>query len=158
MRWSGFMSLVSLRNTILSDPTAPSCSQAPSVRHQTASVSMQNTVICDVDQAGENMDDCESQTATQVVRHADLWFHDGSVICQAENTLFRVHMSQLSRHSLCFRDMFSLPQPKDICEEKDTQDDRVPVVVLHDSAEDVSNLFTALYDGPYVMLSLKSSC
>ncbi|TFK75062.1 hypothetical protein BDN72DRAFT_832773 [Pluteus cervinus] len=45
-------------------------------------------------------------------RHPDLWFNDGSVICRAGDTLFRVHMSQLARHSECFRDMFSMPQPR----------------------------------------------
>lgn len=86
-------------------------------------------------------------------RHADLWFSDGSVILQAEDTLFCVHISQLSRHSVFFRDMFSLPQSKgDGARPIITSDSfgSCPVVVLHDTAEDVGNLLTALYDGPWV--------
>ena len=96
-------------------------------------------------------------------RHPDLWFQDGSVVLSAENTLFQVHISQLSRHSVCFRDMFAIPQPTiaaclplvDGCDAlldlKDGHD--CPVVHLHDKAEDVANLLTALYDGPYVSAS-----
>jgi hypothetical protein len=98
-------------------------------------------------------------------RHPDLWFDDGSVVLCAENTLFRVHISQLSRHSVCFRDMFAMPQPKSdlgkslpcaqIGDGKEDvfylkEYDNCPVVHLHDAAEDVGNLLTALYDGPYV--------
>jgi len=94
-------------------------------------------------------------------RHPDLWFEDGSVICRAENTLFFVHMSQLARHSVCFRDMFSIgthsPDPRSsIRSESGTIEfSDYPVITLHDSAEDLGNLFTALYDGPYVVLSSK---
>jgi hypothetical protein len=103
----------------------------------------------------------QPEASTQLERHSDLWFDDGSVICQAENTLFKVHMSQLARHSVCFRDMFSLPQPVSRrCSSTDLastcitgnsqQSYRIPVIQLHDSAEDVGNLLTALYDGPCV--------
>ena len=93
-------------------------------------------------------------------RHPDLWFDDGSVICQAEDTLFKVHISQLSRHSVFFRDMFSLPQPKAgpsnlAAMALDDQD--IAAIYLHDKAEDVGNLLTALYDGPYVFSSDVSS-
>ena len=103
-------------------------------------------------------------TSPALRRHPDLWFDDGSVILSAERTLFRVHISQLSRHSVCFRDMFAIPQPSsnsnnklacltlpripDGCDLKDCSD--CPVVYLHDKADDLGNLLTALYDGPYV--------
>jgi len=90
--------------------------------------------------------------AIDLRRHPDLWFDDGSVICQAEDTLFKVHISQLSRHSVFFRDMFSLPQPQtgsaNFAVHLDDQE--IAVIYLHDKAEDVGNLLTALYDGPYV--------
>lgn len=92
-----------------------------------------------------------------LTRHPDLWFKDGSVVLRAENTLFRVHISQLSRHSAFFRDLFSLPQPRiqssiSNCVDVDEglQMEGCPVIVLHDSAQDVENLLTALYDGPCV--------
>jgi hypothetical protein len=99
----------------------------------------------------------QPEASTQLERHSDLWFDDGSIICQAENTLFKVHMSQLARHSVCFRDMFSLPQPvsrrcssTDLASGNLQQSHLIPVIQLHDSAEDVGNLLTALYDGPCV--------
>lgn len=103
----------------------------------------------------------QSKPGTRLEQHSDLWFDDGSVICQAENTLFKVHISQLARHSVCFRDMFSLPQPvSSRCSTTDLasscttgssqQSHKIPVIQLHDTAEDVGNLLTALYDGPCV--------
>ena len=93
-------------------------------------------------------------------RHTNLWFVDGSVILQVERTLFRVHMSQLSRHSIVFRDLFSLPQPPHVAQEPSRQStpqfpssdqrymDDCPILELQDSAEDFSHLLAALYDGP----------
>ena len=104
----------------------------------------------------------DSDHVQEYVMHADLWFLDGSVILRAENTLFRVHISQLSRHSTFFRDLFSLPQPPRGVRRRtlsgsssnSVRDDGLlegcPVVYLYDIAEDVGNLLTALYDGPYV--------
>jgi len=104
----------------------------------------------------------DSDRVQESVRHTDLWFSDGSVILKAENTLFRVHISQLSRHSAFFRDLFSLPQPPHCNGTTSLSDsssrtvldgthlEGCPVVYLHDTAEDVGNLLTALYDGPYV--------
>lgn len=85
------------------------------------------------------------------IRHKELWFTDGSVVLRAENVLFRVHMSQLSRRSLLFRDMFALPQGP--CGDADKSIEGCPVIELHDSPEDLSNLLIALYDGPYVYSS-----
>src|SRR6266478_3590460 len=92
----------------------------------------------------------ESPTLT---KHADLWFCDGSVILQAESTLFRVHKSQLSRRSTVFSDMFTLAQPPVMSTHATLADETYegcPVVKLYDSAEDVANLLLALYDGPFV--------
>ena len=95
-------------------------------------------------------------------KHPDLWFEDGSVVLCAENMLFRVHMSLLSLHSVCFRDMFAIARPRSQCAPRlghDSQDaedgddelkefDGCPIVHLHDAAEDVAHLLNALYD-PY---------
>lgn len=100
----------------------------------------------------------DTETGDEVRRHSDLWLEDGSVICRAENVLFCVHMSQLARHSLVFHDMFMLPQPEASDLEppflsKADMSRRVPLVYLYDKAEDVANLLTALYDGPYVLFN-----
>ncbi|GBE86205.1 hypothetical protein BKA93DRAFT_895291 [Sparassis latifolia] len=103
------------------------------------------------------------ETEQSLVRHSDLWFVDGSIVLRAENTLFRVHMSQLSRRSAFFRDLFSLPQPatrllpsvadSDALDELDvssqsTMLEGCPVLHLQDAAEDLSCTLKALYDGP----------
>lgn len=98
----------------------------------------------------------DTETGLEVQRHPDLWFDDGSIICRAENMLFRVHMSQLARHSICFEDMFMLPQPESpqletsilVDEGKISGARMIPIIYLYDKAEDVGNLLTALYDGP----------
>jgi hypothetical protein len=107
----------------------------------------------------------DTETGIEVLRHSDLWFEDGSVICRAENTLFCVHMSQLARHSLVFHDMVMLSHPETsriessmILHEGRAASRRVPVVYLYDSAEDVGNLLTALYDGPYVPFKIMLFC
>ena len=93
----------------------------------------------------------EAEEDESILQHPDLWFSDGSVVLKAESTLFRVHKSQLARRSLFFRDLFSLPQPASDAVGLDGAFDDCPLLVLHDSAEDLSNLLKALYDGgPYV--------
>ncbi|KZS99886.1 uncharacterized protein LAESUDRAFT_688821 [Laetiporus sulphureus 93-53] len=86
-------------------------------------------------------------TTNALVRHRDFWFCDGSVVLRAENTLFRVHTSLLSRKSQFFSDLFSMPQPA-VPGENDEMLDGCPLLVLDDSAEDAANLLKALYDGP----------
>lgn len=71
------------------------------------------------------------------------WFEDGNVVLQAENTLFRVHQSILSRHSQIFKDTFAMPQ--DPSQENESVED-CPVVPLADSAEDLGNIISLLYD------------
>lgn len=103
-------------------------------------------------------DDVAANASVEYTQHPSLWFMDGSVIIQAETTLFRVHMSQLSRHSLFFRDLFSLPQPPHLITHPPTDplfptsDQRFmfgcPVLEVQDTAEDFAYLLTALYDGP----------
>jgi hypothetical protein len=87
----------------------------------------------------------------EYTRHQNFWFKDGSVILCAHTTLFRVHMSQLARHSEFFQDLFSLPQP---CGSAVTKDDlltipeNAPFLRLHDDPKDVASLLAAIYDGP----------
>ncbi|KAG2125023.1 hypothetical protein DEU56DRAFT_873160 [Suillus clintonianus] len=107
----------------------------------------------------------EDSALVEPSKHTDLWFSDGSIVLRAENTLFRVHKSQLARHSAFFRDLFSLPQPsagsatsssstvvgnRKPALQIDTTNETegCPVLRLYDTAEDVENLITALYDGP----------
>ena len=88
----------------------------------------------------------DSETEQVLRRHPDLYLADGSVIVRAEDTLFRVHISMLARHSIFFRDVFGMPKGG----EGTDQLDGCPVLFLQDRAEDVANLLSALYDGPCV--------
>ena len=98
--------------------------------------------------------EAEASEDESVLRHPDLWFSDGSVVLKAESTIFKVHISQLARRSLFFRDLFSLPQPVNDAIGLDGTFDGCPLLVLYDSAEDLSNLLKALYDGgPYVIFN-----
>lgn len=90
---------------------------------------------------------------TRLVRHPEFWFSDGSLVLRAGSTLFRIHVSQLCRKSVFFRDMFSLPQPLPADQEKEMIDD-CPVLDLHDSPQDVAYLVKVIYDGPWVKFSL----
>ena len=98
-------------------------------------------------------DHCTTSTDATPSQHVELWFSDGSVVLQAESTLFRVHKSQLARRSIVFSDMFTLPQPVVSTSHatfSDESHEGCPVVRLHDTAADVANLLLALYDGPCV--------
>jgi hypothetical protein len=81
-----------------------------------------------------------------MTRHPDLWFNDGSIILNAEKTLFRVHQSILSKHSTVFSDMLSIPQPSNRA-----TIEGCAIVQLPDSAIDVACLLKALYDPLYVV-------
>ncbi|KAJ7319061.1 hypothetical protein DFH08DRAFT_713983 [Mycena albidolilacea] len=72
---------------------------------------------------------------------SDIWHDDGSVVLQVESTLFRVHWSVISLHSPFFRGMRDLPQPAE-----QPSIEGCPVVVLHDSSEDVQYFLHALYN------------
>ncbi|KAF8963451.1 hypothetical protein BDZ97DRAFT_1661674 [Flammula alnicola] len=162
-------SATSLVSTATSPSAVPSISSRISVRHGISeetltllSANPPETKFTDLAYNPQTKDErghatiVDAETGVEVQRHADLWFDDGSVICRAENTLFCVHMSQLARHSLVFHDMVMLSHPETsrvestmlVHEGKTTASRRVPVVYLYDSAEDVGNLLTALYDGP----------
>lgn len=83
--------------------------------------------------------------------------------------MFRVHKAFLARHSIFFRDMFSLPQPQEdpssstrpsnaqpaagdfagTGDRGEIQEvEGCPTLRLHDSPDDVTSLLYALYDGP----------
>ncbi|KAJ3852737.1 hypothetical protein EV368DRAFT_40372 [Lentinula lateritia] len=98
----------------------------------------------------------DPETGAELHRHPDLWFDDGSVICRAEDILFRIHISQMCRHSPFFRDMFSIGNPSNSALGSSIYSkggpngfENCPLIELHDKADDVGNLFVALYDGPH---------
>ncbi|EPQ53822.1 hypothetical protein GLOTRDRAFT_45447, partial [Gloeophyllum trabeum ATCC 11539] len=69
-----------------------------------------------------------------------LWFDDGTVVLNAEGTLFRVYRGVLSRESSVFRDMFSIPQSGV------DEIDGCPLVRVYDSAADMERFLKAFLE------------
>ncbi|KAJ7496925.1 hypothetical protein FB451DRAFT_207902 [Mycena latifolia] len=79
------------------------------------------------------------------IMRSDIWYQDGSVILQAENTQFRVYWGILSQHSSFFREMQGLPQPPE-----QVYVDGCPVIEMQDSAADVAHLLKALHNPTFL--------
>jgi len=79
----------------------------------------------------------------QPYKRSQYWFDDGSIVLQVERTQFRVHTSMLARHSNIFKDMFAIPQPKELLE---PLIESCSIVQLHDKAEDVEIILGLFYD------------
>jgi hypothetical protein len=93
------------------------------------------------------------RTEDAPITRSDIWFTDGSVVLQAQNTQFRVHWGVLTQNSSFFRDMQALPQGN---VEQPTVEG-CPLVELHDDVEDVKHLLTTLYN-PFVRLDSLKRC
>ncbi|KAI0652473.1 hypothetical protein C8Q79DRAFT_1005665 [Trametes meyenii] len=85
----------------------------------------------------------------------EFWFEDGNVVLVLESSAFRVHRGVLSRHSETFRNLFSIPQPKDV-DDIETLDE-CPVVRLQDSLHDFKHLLQAFYDGMTAQIPAEAS-
>lgn len=78
---------------------------------------------------------------SEITRHPEFYFADGSVVVVVERTAFRVHQSVLSRYSDVFSGMWDVPQPSTV----DVYDG-CPMVVLMDSVADFTDVMRVLYD------------
>lgn len=83
------------------------------------------------------------------VHDADLWFADGSIVLQAENTLFKVYAGILSQASPVFKDMITVPQG-DI-EHTETYENCPLVLMAGDCAQDMHAFLKALHDSRWVL-------
>lgn len=81
------------------------------------------------------------------MRSGDIWYEDGNVILQAEDTQYKVHRGILVKSSSVFHDMFSFPQPPAGDGELI---DGCPVVRLSDAAEEVQYVLQALFESKCV--------
>ncbi|OJT13806.1 hypothetical protein TRAPUB_9653 [Trametes pubescens] len=78
------------------------------------------------------------------IRHSEYYFEDGNLVILVENTLFRLFRSTFTRHSVVFKDLFSLPTgPKGQPIEGD--DDANPLTFSGISATDFERLLWVLY-------------
>jgi len=71
----------------------------------------------------------------------DLWFNDGTIVLRAEDSLFRVYAGFLATVSSFFRDMLSMPSPK----EGNVMFEGCPIIVLDDSANDLTSFLKAIF-------------
>jgi hypothetical protein len=78
---------------------------------------------------------------------SEIWYEDGNIILQAEQTQFRVFRGILSASSDVFRDMFAMPQPG----EGEFLVEGCAVVQLTDLAEDWRYILKALFERRLVM-------
>jgi hypothetical protein len=88
--------------------------------------------------------------ASQVDR--DLWFEDGTVVLQVENTLFKVYRGTLRQQSPFFDDLFTLPQQEN--EESEKYEGCPLVVMPGDCASDVKVFLKAVFDFQCVICRL----
>ncbi|KAJ6495804.1 hypothetical protein C8R47DRAFT_1116453 [Mycena vitilis] len=83
--------------------------------------------------------------SSPVKRSEEIWHSDGSIVLQAENTQFRVHLTVLAMHSVYFREQ-GKSQPVD-----QPSTDGCPIIQLEDaSSTDVEYLLKAIYDPTFL--------
>lgn len=87
-----------------------------------------------------------AQEHPSLVRSSEVWFKDGNIILQAEDTLFKVYRGILSRESPFFRDMFSLPQT-DVNAAGRLEE--CPIIVVHDKADELKSFLSAMLNYEY---------
>ncbi|KAF6750096.1 hypothetical protein DFP72DRAFT_991720 [Ephemerocybe angulata] len=80
-----------------------------------------------------------------LTRADGLWFEDGNLILQAEQTLFRIYRGLLCARSSVFGDMFAFPPPA----EGNMMFDGCPIVQTYDSAQDMGFFLRAVLDSDF---------
>lgn len=91
-----------------------------------------------------------STTQDTAERVEDLWFEDGNLILQAENSLFRIYSGFLAARSSVFRDMLAFPPPA----EGNPMMDGCHIVTVYDSAKDMTVFLKAIMDSRCVCICL----
>lgn len=77
-----------------------------------------------------------------ILRSEKIWYREGTIVLQAENTQFRCYQGFLEKRSPAFKYLFSVPQP----DRTAGRVDGCPVFRLLDRAQDVEWLLIALED------------
>ncbi|EPQ57627.1 hypothetical protein GLOTRDRAFT_127984 [Gloeophyllum trabeum ATCC 11539] len=93
---------------------------------------------------GPAADGLESGSDAGVTHCEDLWFEDGTVVLQAESTIFKVHRTILARNSTFFKDMFSNAEP-----DKGEQHNGCPLIIVQDKSSDMTLFLKAMYTPGY---------
>ena len=74
----------------------------------------------------------------KTMKRSRIWFDDGSIILQAEDTQFCVHKSVILKHFPTLNDFVSSSQSQ--------SSDACAIMNLSDSAKDWESLLTMIYD------------
>ena len=92
-------------------------------------------------QDSRSVQSARTQLSIDGMRRGSIWYDDGSLVLQVQQTQFRVHRSLLCQYSEIFRDMCyaSMPGPDEEFVEG------CPVVELADNVEDWHHVLTALF-------------
>ncbi|KAJ6468539.1 hypothetical protein C8R47DRAFT_1151573 [Mycena vitilis] len=88
------------------------------------------------------------EVTEECTRVHDLWFSDGSLVIKAGTKMFRVYKAQLAARSTVFEAMVASGTPEN------SQDEFIegsPVVVLHDSGENMEAFLRAIFDSSFFM-------
>ena len=80
-----------------------------------------------------------SSSNNGLAHHEEFWFDDGNIVLLCRETAFRVYRGLLTRHSVIFRDLFSMAQPSTA----ETMES-CPVVHISDPPDDLRYLLRAL--------------
>ncbi|KAF8640996.1 hypothetical protein AX17_000641 [Amanita inopinata Kibby_2008] len=91
---------------------------------------------------------CEQDLKAEPHRVFDLWFNDGSLVLQAGSSLYRISRSILAARSAVFNDMFHLPLSSPERPGFGVKEN-VPLILLPDSATDVTHFLRAIFDSGY---------
>ena len=83
-------------------------------------------------------------TPTTLIRSQDVWYDDGNVVIQTENTVFKVFRGILASNSAVFADMFSVPQPTNAT--VPDAYDSCPLIQMYDTPEDAKHFLKAIHD------------
>ncbi|KAJ6529743.1 hypothetical protein B0H19DRAFT_1193164 [Mycena capillaripes] len=89
-------------------------------------------------------------SSSGLTRMQDLWFSDGSLVVQAENTIFRVSGAVLAARSSVFEGMLSFPQPGSPITDAE-EIGGIPRVELYDMATEVEPFLRAIFDSSFFM-------
>lgn len=94
----------------------------------------------------------DQDSAPPDIARSKIWFDDGNIVIQAENTQFRVYKGVLALQSDIFRDMFSVPQPSS---DEGGLVEGCPVVIVHDTALDWTFVLEALLERRHISVPIK---
>ncbi|KAJ7490872.1 hypothetical protein FB451DRAFT_1124434 [Mycena latifolia] len=83
---------------------------------------------------------------SRLQRDPELWFEDGNLVLQAENSQFRVYRGILAARSPVFHSMLSFPQPPD-----SELVDGCPLVHLPDAESEVAEFLSAIFIPEYFL-------